>query len=136
MWHGPYPPPDQGPREPDPLFGMLVDENWCRPTIEIAYDMWARTRITCDHGTFEAVSDFLNLTQSYRRACKAFNLYEHTPKCYAECDPPKEWTVGDDSDAEFWRNNTTECDLFKGHEGPCRALEDEEMEARRKVVRR
>ena len=124
------------PQEPDPMMARLKDNAWCTPIIEIAYDQWARTRITCDHGTFEAVSGFLNLTESFRRACRVFNMYDHVQKCWQDCDPPKEWTEGDDEDAEYWRHEKVECNLFRGHDGECRYLSDAEIEARRKVIRR
>lgn len=119
-WHGPH--------ENDVLLKMLKDENWCQPIIEIAYDQWCQVTISCNHGKFQSVSNFLNLTEAYRRACRVFNEHPHTPKCYLDCDPPASWKEGDDDDAQFWRENQTECDLLRGHEGNCRAFDDNDPE--------
>jgi len=75
--------PHYCPTEPDPILDvckdLIRDNGACCPRIEIDWDQWARASIVCEHGAFEAVSNGLNLTQSLRRAYKAFNSYEHHP---------------------------------------------------------
>lgn len=121
-----------GPIEPDPIMNMLKTHHHCDPSISIAYDQWARTRLICDHGTFEAVSDMLNLTQSFRRALKVYNSYPHPPRCYKQTDIPEGWK----KDPQ-WEGKTTECDLWRDHKGECIAYEDwTEDDAQRTTIYR
>ena len=100
------------------------DSPGCRPSIEIAWDQWARTRIKCDHGVFEAVSDFLNLQESFERAAEQFNAYDHIVGCYKETPIPQEWL-----DEGTWEaGETSECDLWDSHEGPCKIYTDDDEE--------
>lgn len=45
----------------------------CLYSLDVAWDQWARATLTCDHGKYVAVSDFLNITEAIMRASVAFN---------------------------------------------------------------
>jgi hypothetical protein len=100
-----------------------------RPSIEIAWDQWSRTRIRCKHGVFEGISDFMDLEQGVERAMKSFRASLATGihnVCWQDCAPPLTWQVGDDDTAEYWRNNITECELIRDHDGEHRAFDDDD----------
>ncbi|AWG57393.1 Uncharacterised protein [Mycobacteroides abscessus subsp. massiliense] len=89
---------------------------WCDDqSIEIAWDQWARVRIFCIHGTAEGVSGGLCLNEAFAQAIKSYKAIDHSPTlCWADCEPPAEWLAED----ELWWDQTSECDLRTGHEGP------------------
>jgi len=49
----------------------------CVQEIKLHWDQWVACYITCDHGRFKGVSDFLNFTESIVRAVIEFNEIEH-----------------------------------------------------------
>ena len=95
-----------------------------RPRIEIAWDQWSRTRITCKHGVFEGVSDFMDLSQGVERAMKGFRASVATGIhycCWADAPIPESWTG-------YGPGDTTSCDLVRDHDGPHHSFPDDETE--------
>lgn len=122
----------QEPRLNDLLFGGTdpnggIEACYDRPYIEIAWDQWSRTRIICKHGVFEGVSDFLDLEQGVERAMKSFTASLETGihnGCWADCPPPAEWVA----EGSWKADDTTDCDLVRGHDGEHRCLPDDDAE--------
>ena len=105
-------------------------EPWCLDhEIEIAWDQWARVRIFCVHGTAEGVSGGLCLNRAFAEAIESWKAIDHSSTlCWADCDPPQEWK--DEPNGEFWWDNTTDCELVRGHDGDHKCFpSDEEKEA-------
>ena len=98
-----------------------------RPCIEIAWDQWSRTRITCKHGVFEGVSDFMDLLQGVERAMKGFRKSVATGvhyKCRADTPVPESWIVP----YGYAAGDMTDCDLVRDHDGPHHCFPDDETE--------
>jgi len=115
----------------DPLGSALTDTG-CRPHIEIAWDMWARTRVICDHGTFQGVSGGLNLQESFDNAASQFNAFDHVWRCFKDCPVPEQWV----QEGTWEAGETTECDLWRDHDGDCIAYPDDEAERKQRETRR
>lgn len=49
----------------------------CCYEIKLHWDQWVRCTITCEHGSYEGVSDFFNVTEAIVRAAVAFNQEDH-----------------------------------------------------------
>ena len=98
-----------------------------RPCIEIAWDQWSRTRITCKHGVFEGVSDFMDLLQGVERAMESFRKSVATGvhyKCRADTPVPESWIVP----YGYAAGDMTDCDLVRDHDGPHHCFPDDETE--------
>lgn len=115
------------------LIGAAIKDTGCRPHIEIAWDQWARTRIVCDHGTFEGVSGGLNLQESFDSAAAQFNAYEHIARCWKDTPVPQSWIS--DEPHGWASGETSECDLWKDHDGPCEIFEDDTREETQRKTR-
>jgi hypothetical protein len=107
----------------DPILHAIKDTG-CRPSIEIDWDMWARTRIICDHGTFEGVSGGLNIQESFDSASAQFNAYDHIYRCSKVTPIPDDWVDG----INWHKTDTDYCELFKGHDGDCLVYVDDVIE--------
>lgn len=96
---------------------------WCLDhEISIAWDQWARVRISCVHGTAEGVSGGLSLNQAFARACQSWRAMPHESQlCWAEQPVPEDYPEDDD----FWWDYATECQLSAGHEGEHRRFDHE-----------
>lgn len=54
---------------------MLLPEEYrydCLHTMKVVWDQWAKCILTCDHGEYTAVSDFLHLSEAIFRASIKF----------------------------------------------------------------
>lgn len=112
--------------EPYDVIGDFFKETDCPSAwFDLAWDMWCRARIYCDHGTFEGVSGGFNMTEALERALKGYNEFEHTPRCYQETPVPESW-VGQ---YRWAAGDTDFCELWRGHEGDHKIFEDDDVEA-------
>lgn len=59
----------------DIVGNMCLPEEYaygCLFEFEVTWEQWARCTLECEHGKYQAVSDFLNITEAILRATAAF----------------------------------------------------------------
>lgn len=102
----------------DALGGLLLtdDAPWCacRAAIDLRWDQWAVCGIWCVHGTFEASSRLLNLSEALDNALALYRAAAHPAHCNTEFDAVY--------DGEAYRDD---CERWVGHDGPHGHLDDE-----------